>query len=467
MKKCMNFVLIILCVFFCIPPLSAGAAFDPKINFQSEALLLMSMDDGTIIIEKNADQQRSPAGLAGIAVAIAAIENSENLDEAVTVKNAILQETYGTGTQGVGLKNDEQIKIIDLLYALMLTSASDAAVVLANHIGGSTEDFLKLMNETAQKAGCTNTQFTNVIGVDDDNQYSTAQDIARLTLYALKNTNFDKIAKSVSYKIGPTNLSNERTVYTTNLMMLRGYTAYYNELAKGIRTGSTSKAGRCVVTTASKDGYSYLAVAMGAPVNAEKNLAFTECNDMLRWTFDHIKLRVIAQPYQTVAEAKVNLSSSSDYVRLVPEKEITKLVPAGITSEDVLLKPVADKTKTEVNAPVEKGAVLGEAQILYAGKEIARVNLVAAESIGRSNSKYIGSFVKAFVTSPIFIIIAVLFVSVALFYVIQGLLRNTKKKKKIKLVKGNRSEAARRMQQKKRQNNRDGKDPDPPKSILR
>lgn len=467
MKKCMNFLLILLCVFFCLPPIAARGAFDTKINFQSEALLLISMDDDTVIIEKNADAQRSPAGLAGIAVAITAIENSQNREESVTVKSTVLQETYGTGTQGVGLKNDEQVKLIDLLYALMLTSASDAAVVIANHIGGSTADFIRMMNETAQKAGCTNTQFSNVVGIDEDAQYSTAQDIARLTRYALKNADFDKIAKSVSYEIAPTNLSEKRTIYTTNLMMLRGYTSYYNELAKGVRTGSTSKAGRCVVTTAAKDGYSYLAVVMGAPVSAEKNLAFTECNDMLNWTFKHIKLRVIAQPYQTVAETKVNLSASSDYVRLVPETEITKLVPSGITSEEVLIQPIAEKTKTEVDAPVEKGTVLGEAQILYAGKEIARVNLVAAESIGRSNSKYIGNFVKAVVTSPIFIIIAVLFISAALYYVVQGVLKNMKKKK-IKLVKGNRSEAATRMKQKQRQRKNDHHDPDdPPTSILR
>lgn len=463
MRKCILFILITLFLFSYLPALTANASFDTKIDFKSESLLLLSMDDGSVIIEKNANEKRSPAGLVGIAVAISAIENCDDLEEYATVESGVLNELAGSGTMGISLKKDEKIKVIDLLYAVMLSSASDAAVVLANHISGSTEAFVDLMNKTAKKAGCTNTEFANVIGVDDDNQYTTAEDIGKLSLYALENPSFDKISKSVNHKIEATDQSNERTIYTSNLMLLIGYTSYYNSNIKGLRTGSTTKAGRCVVTTASKDGYSYLAIVMGAPLTGEQNLAFIECNKMIRWTFEHIKLRVIAEPYKTVAEVKVKASTTSDHVRLVPEKEVSRLVPDGITSEEVLIQAIPEKTKTEITAPVKKGEVLGEAQILYAGREIARINLVAAEDRSRSSSKLIGGFVKNVVSSPIFIIIAVVFIGAAAFYLIQGFLRDSKKKK-VRLVKGNRSEAERRMKQKQRRGHGDD---EPPKSILR
>ncbi len=436
MKKLLSFIILFSIIISVLMPLRANAAFDTQLDYRSDTLLLMSVDDGTVVIEKNSGERRYPAALVGVLTAITVLENCQDIEAQVTVKSSVTAQIKGFTSSSMFLKDGEIIKVIDLLYGLMLHSATDAALVLADFIAGNTGDFVIKMNETAAKIGCLDSNFTNPHGLDDDNQYTTAYDLALITRYALQNPQFEKIAKVYSYTVPATNLSKERKLYTTNLMMNIGFEkTYYNSLAKGIRTGTTSKAGRCVITTAAKDGYSYIGVVMNAPQKEadgsviDLNYAFIDCNKMLKWTFDYIKLRVISDPKQTVREIKVNLSSSADHVRLVPANEITALVPAGIDSGNVQIVPIAQETKTEIDAPVKKGDILGKANILYAGASIAQVNLVAAEDISKSFVKVVEKSLISFLLSPIFLTLTMLFIALFLAYIFRAYLKNKKVKK--------------------------------------
>ena len=461
MKKYLARLIIILLLLTALP-LTGAAAFDTHTEYSSASLLLVSLDDGTVIIEKNPDEKRAPAALTGIATAITAIENCANLEAVVTVRSEAIKPLAGTYSSNMGLKADEEIKLIDLIYGLMLTSATDAAAVIADHTAGSSGAFVEMMNETARKAGCGSTVFMNPHGLDEEGHYTTARDMAALTAYALKNSAFAKIAKENFRRIEATNKSGKRELYTTNLMTNNGY-SYYYAYARGIRTGTTAKAGRCVVSMATKDGYSYLGVVMGAPqydknnYQINTNYAFEECRSMFMWAFRHIRIRVVAEPYQTVADIKLNYCAAADRLRLVPEKEVTALVPSEINSGDVLIVPDED-TVTEINAPVKKGDILGAASILYAGEEIARVNLVAADSFERNAGKVIEAAVKKVLRSGLFIVLLIFFALTAGYYVVFVYIKSARKRK-LRLMKNKKRAAGGRGD--------DDDRPKPPKSILR
>lgn len=161
----------------------------------------------------------------------------------------------------VGIKPGEEISMLNLLYCMMIHSGNDAANVVAEHIGGSIPNFVNMMNEFVAKVGCTDTHFVNPHGLDTDGHYTTADDMAKIVKYALKLPKFEEISNTARYTMPQSNLRERQTLRTTNELLLKDSSHYY-EYASGIKTGTTTKAGRCVVSTASKNGYRYLGIVM-------------------------------------------------------------------------------------------------------------------------------------------------------------------------------------------------------------
>ena len=412
MKKLLV-LLMILCVALLVTAAPAFAAYNSEVEVDADIAYMISLDkDNTVIYDKNSEKKFSPAAIAKIVTGILVIENCTDLSQMVTADEASVYAVAGTGSTLAGIYVGEQISVEELLYCALVYNAGDAASILATFIGGSIEAFVGMMNDFAARLGCTNTHFVNPVGYDQEGQYTTAKELAAIYYYCVSNGTFDEIISTDYYEMGPTNKYGEnRYLTTTNGLVNAGIPDYYFKYVKSGKSGVTND-DRCnSVSIASKDGYNYLCVIMNAGYadfdddTMAENMAFVSAKKLYEWTFDNIKLRVVASPSQYVWEMRVRLSSEYDYVSLVPAQEVSALVPSGVNEGSLLIEPIPEKTKEYVNAPVKKGDQLGRAAIKYAGETVAEVDLVAAFDVNSNLGKWIGDLLWRILKSTAFRII--------------------------------------------------------------
>lgn len=417
MKKIFSILLITVILISSVFGLNANAAYDDvmeSLNLYSDCALLVSSDNSEVIFEKNAGKQTPPASLTKIITSIVVLENCSNLETMVTVPESCIKELDGTGSSLGGLKAGETISVYNLLSCLLIQSANEAATTLADFIsGGDRAAFVAKMNETAKKLGCNNSHFVNPHGLDDENQYVTAEDMVKFILYALEFPAFKEIIGRTSYVLPETNLQDSRTIHNTNYLMNSAYKDYYCKYVKGGKTGSTSIAGRCVVSIASKDGYNYVGVALNSVFEdvdgdgVNENGAFLDSKKMFEWAFKNIELVAISDTTQIVGQVPVKYAKTTDFVTLSPAETVYSLVPVGTNSGSLLVEPIADTVPEFVKAPVKKGEVICRAKVLYAGNVIKEIDLVASMDVKRSLFAYLGTLAKNIFSNWIFRIIAI------------------------------------------------------------
>ena len=246
------FLILLLSIGAGLKPIPAGAEPDePQIS--AEAAALIDVSSGRILYEKQADKRMRIASITKIMTAIIAIEHGD-LEAKVTVSS----QAQGVEGSSIYLKAGEKIPLEHLLYGLMLRSGNDAAVAIAEHIGGSLEGFVYLMNEKAAYLGLERTQFANPHGLDDDEHYSTAADFATLTAYAMKNPTFREIASAQVKTVPWPGEEWHRKWYNKN-KMLRIYPG-----ADGVKTGFTKRSGRTLVSSATRNGQQLATVTLNA-----------------------------------------------------------------------------------------------------------------------------------------------------------------------------------------------------------
>lgn len=218
----------------------------------AKAICLLDANSGRILNCLNENQKLPMASTTKIVTAITVILNCKDIQEEMVVDN----KSVGIEGTSIYLKKGEKLKIIDLLYGLMLRSGNDAAMALAIKIGGSSENFTKLMQETAKMAGAVNSNFSNPHGLDDPNHYTTAYDLAKITAFALNNDIFKNIVSTKSYTIPKTNVSETRYLVNKNKLLksLDG--------CCGVKTGFTSKAGRCLVSACERNNNALVCVVL-------------------------------------------------------------------------------------------------------------------------------------------------------------------------------------------------------------
>ena len=423
---------VLISSFFCVP---ANAAYDDvmeSLELYSDCILLISADNNEIIFEKNSGKQTHPASLTKIVTAIVVLENCDNLETMVTVPESCIRELDGTGSSLGGLQPEEQLSVYNLLCCLLLQSANDAATTLADFIsGGDRDKFISMMNETAQRLGCENSHFVNPHGLDDENQYVTAKDMAVFMKYAMEFPAFEEIVAKTTYTLPETNLQEERIIRNTNYLLNSAYSDYYCKYVKGGKTGSTSVAGRCVVATASKDGYSYIGVALNSTFydvdgdGVNENGAFLDCKEMFEWAFKNIELVAISDTTKIVGQVPIKYAKSTDYITLSPAETVYGLVPVGTDSGSLLVELIEDTVPEYVKAPVKKGDVICRARVLYAGKVIKEIDLVASMDVERGVFAFIGSIAKSLFSSWIFRIAAL---AIIVVFIVLLLIRHKKNK---------------------------------------
>lgn len=249
--------------------------------------IVVEKQSGRVLFSENASVKRPMASTTKILTAITIIENC-NLDDYVTVT----AESVGVEGSSIYLKLGEKMKVIDLLYGLMLHSGNDAASALAIHSSKTIECFATLMNETAKKIGAVDSHFTNPHGLNDEEHYTTAKDLALITVYALKNETFAKIVRTK--RITVENSEGEKRYFVNKNKMLSGFDG-----ADGVKTGFTKVAGRCLVSSATRENMQLICVVLGCPP------MFEESKQLLDDCFSKYKNYTLLKNGESVGELSV------------------------------------------------------------------------------------------------------------------------------------------------------------------
>lgn len=432
-KKHLFFPLFLVLVLVLCQP-AVAAAYTPDVEVQAKAYYLYNIDTNTVVAEKNVDQKLAPASLTKIMTCILAMENTEDLDAEKCVYSSDIQDylydyqwTQGNGAVSLGgLDAGEELSMRQLIYAAMLPSANEAAMIIADHIGGSQETFVEMMNKRAKELGATNTNFVNANGLYDENHVTTARDMAKITLHAMELPGFMEIVSSPSYDSGPTSTRDNITWTSTIKMQIPGNELYYEGL-QGVKTGSVPEAGDCFISTCTRDGFTYLLVILGSEYLDEDGNAlpvrgsFTDAANLYDWVFNNFTSKTLVEKNSIESEASVARSFSTDHVRLMAGERFTYLIPKTMDVSEIIKEAVIPE---EVDAPIEKGEQIGELKLKIGGEEIGSVPLLAAESVSANVILVIldtiGKILSSFVVKFLLILVLLFIV----FYMALLLLRH-------------------------------------------
>ncbi len=371
-------VSVLLCLIFTLPA-SAYQITEYEMHHEAGMVVFLDKTGDVVLYEKNADQKMFPASITTLMTALVVADSIPDLENTkITYSNNANNLILGTGAVVLNLKIGEEISAKDALAAVLVASCGDAAYALAEHIGGSKDGFATLMNQKAAELGLTGSNFTNPIGLHDDNHYSTARDIYKLASVAFKNETIKNICSVTHYKIAATNMTGERTIVTSN-MMLNATTNVYYKYADAGKTGFTDKAGRCVVSTGSYRGYTYMVVVLKAATTGGVRNDFKDAANMFRWAFNNFEYKSVFDTSMPVTEAKVKLARDTDFVPVCFESGFEALLPKDANASTLVFD--VKLNKEEFTAPLDKGEVLGTADIYYAEEKIGSLNLVAGQSV--------------------------------------------------------------------------------------
>lgn len=392
--------------------------------------MLINLDDDSypVVAQKNIDERLYPASLTKIVTAMVTLENVKDVSVKTKMSQAAYDASVGTGAQVAGITVGEGLSVDTLLYLTMVHSACDACEVLAEFVGGTKENFVKMMNDWVKKVGCNDTNFTNPSGLHDDNHYTTARDMSKITLAALKNANFVKYSTTTEYEY------KGYTLPHTNLMLHPGYVTYYYEYAQGIKTGSTEQAEYNVIVKASKDGYNYLAIVMKSPQQKIKNqsyltkCSFVDAKSLFEWAFDSLKYTTIVAKDEVIGEVSVENGKDADTVALVAANDTNVIVPVGLDKSAVIIE--IQEKPSSLQAPVTKGQKVCSANIIYGDEVIASVPLVAAKTVELSTFLKVINAIKAFFgLTVVKVILVIAFLAIVLYVYI--FFKSLNKKKKV------------------------------------
>ena len=333
------------------------------LNVDAKASLIIEENSGKVIHEDNSNVQNYPASVTKILTAILTLENCELTDTVTVSKTAIsnIPSGYVIAPLFVG----EQMSVEDLLYALMLKSANDAAYVLAEHVGGSVEGFSEMMNKKAEELGCKNTHFVNPNGIHNSNHYTTAYDMYLIARYAMKNEEFVKIVSTYQHALSATNKysKNDRIMKNTN-SFVNPSSRYYDENVKGIKTGTTLQAGNCLITNISKNGFDVITVILGAKTSESK---FSETKKMMNYVFDNYEFTQIHKKGDVIKNIEVEKATKeTKSLNLVISEDIKSINNIKIKAEEI--EPEIN-LNNEIIAPISKGQELGTIKYTIDGLE--------------------------------------------------------------------------------------------------
>lgn len=376
-------------------PVSAGNLrdynFTTDFQIKAKAAALIDLNTETLIYGYELDRKIYPASLTKIMTCILAIEQG-NLDDVVTVSGKALENLsiYGSSAN---LLAGEQLTLRELLYCVMVSSANEACNVAAEYVSGSVDAFVLLMNQKAQQLGMTSTHYANTHGLHDDNHFTTVRDLSVLTRYAWKNDRFREFATCTAHTVPATNLSEERTLHTTNYLTSTVVESkYYYEKASGVKTGFTTPAGSCLISTAKDGDMELLSIVCGCTNETDGggvawDMRFVETKRLCEYGFDNFSVRQVLTDTTMLGQPTVRYADGRGSVVVRAAGSASVLLPNDCEPTEVTTELVYDNDRLE--APLDEGERVGTVKVMYHGKMIASSDLVTLTAVARSEPKYV------------------------------------------------------------------------------
>lgn len=318
-------------------------------DITSKSAILIDNRTNKVLYSKNENNKMYPASTTKILTAIIVLENC-NLNDVITISYEAISsipEGYSIANLQVG----EELTVEQLLELLLVHSANDAANVLAIHVGGSITSFVSMMNTKVSDLGLTGSHFTNVYGLHDENHYTTAKDLAFIMKYCLKNETFRKIAGQASCAIPATNKYGTRKYNTTNELIIPKTASYYPYMTAG-KTGFTTPAGECLVSSAYKDNLELICVVLGG------NSRFSDTRSLYEYAYSNYSIKNIVNEKDVVGNIDVsNASKETKNLDLLVSESIPALV---LNTDNLELFTPSLSLNENILAPIEEGDVLGK-----------------------------------------------------------------------------------------------------------
>lgn len=376
--KTKNFFILLfftfLIIFFSSSTCTATSEISQGPNVSCGSAFLMDNNTTKVLYRKDENKRMFPASTTKILTAIIALENC-NLNDVVTASyDAVM--SVPEGYTSANIKIGETLTVEQLLDLMMVISANDAANVLAEHVAGSMNSFITMMNTKVYELGLKDTHFTNCFGLHDENHYTTAHDLAYIMRYCLKNTNFRKIAGKASCAIPETNLSGIRSYASTNELIVPDSSNYYQYTTSG-KTGFTTEAKECLVSTAYKDNLELINVVLGS------DNRFVDSIAIYKYAYSNFSIQNVVHEGDYIHQVTIkNATYTTKELNLLASETIPILIPNSINIAEIV--PQITLNNNALIAPIEENSAVGVVSytvngITYSSKIVAAHDVQASK----------------------------------------------------------------------------------------
>ena len=375
-------------------------ASDDEPTLNSKAAFLIDNKTNKVLYSKNPDEKMFPASTTKIVTAILVLENCKLNDTVTATAEGLASIPEGYVTANISV--DEQLTVEQLLELLLIHSANDAANVLAIHVGGTIANFVNMMNNKVYELNLSNTHFTNTYGLQDNNHYTTAHDLATIMQYCLKNSDFRRIAGSSSCSISETNKSCSRFFSSTNELLVPTSSYYYKYVTSG-KTGFTTEAGECLVSSAYNNNLELVCVVLGGSVVDNVSTRFSESKILYEYGFNNFSFKNIANPGDLITQ--INVANGS-YSTANLDLAFTDSINVLVNNNDLNTSYIPTiNLNTNISAPISQGDILGTVTYNIDGINYSS-NLIATHNVEKSKLlEFICIIIMSFVILLIILII--------------------------------------------------------------
>lgn len=351
----------------------------------AQSAILYEVNTDTLMYAENADEKLQPSSMLKMLTALIAVEEGE-LSDKITVSESVLSAVPSDAKKTKFIAG-EILTLEDLLYCMMVDSGNDAAALIAVHIAGSIPAFVEKLNTYASELGCTNSYFTNVHGLPDEAQYTTARDVARILAAAVKNETFCEIFGAINYTVPANGVSEARMLASGNYLMNNtdnSVKIYYDSRVIGGRTGVYNDGSRCISSLAEDNGMRMICVIMGAKSEYSANGSkvtvyggYTETSDLLTLGFDDFRSRQLIYSGQVLLQRPVQ--NGDCWVNLGTKEAAGAVLPKGVTMENISVE--FNHVSEILQAPIAVDQVLTTARYMYNGDCVAEVDLYSLNAV--------------------------------------------------------------------------------------
>ena len=423
-------IFLAVCLLACIlPAFPAGALDDPEV--ESRVAIVMDKNTGYVFYSKSSDQIVYPASTTKIMTVLLAVEAIEagevSVYDEVTASSNIEYDLINDGSTA-GIVPGERMTLENLLYCAMLSSANEACNIIAEYIGGTISDFIAKMNARAAELGCVNTHFANTHGLPNEDHYTTADDYCLLITECVSHDLFMQFCDTASYVVPATNMHEARNLSNSNALISSGSiygSNYLYSKAAGIKTGFTSDAGYCLVSSAANDEIELIAAVFGGYASKdggkERYSNFEDSITLYDWVFNNFSYQEIIGPSTVVTSVPVRMAADAESVKLRAEESLTALLPNDFVLSSVQYGVTVyglEEGEGALTAPISAGEILGEVTLSIDEETYGSVKLVAATGVELSRWQFIKSEVSKTLHSGIVRIVTLVLLGLLVLYVI-------------------------------------------------